>query len=809
MRSVADKNPFQNKRWQTQHIREIRRLAGARYTPKLNIHLPISEIFDGLGRTEDFYTNIRKHFGDLVRAWGRALHPQSESTIKELADRLTADMSLLKSMLSGIRQYDTASISWRDIASTTSEASDLSQKLIEEMRRVRQTEEKRFAGPSVDGDPTVHPRDMYTTEMHYLYELQRELAFFEEFSQSVTARLSNEPLLLLTGQAGFGKTHLMCDVVEMRLKHKYPTVLVFGEHFRGRRNPWSQIIEQAGLSTRLRSRTKLLESLDEAGKKRKVRSLIVIDALNESTPGYWKSNIDQLINELAKYKNIALAVSIRTGFQTESLSTEQIKRFVCEDHPGFRFREWEAVTKFFKEFNLPLPEVPLLTPEFQHPLFLLLFCKGFSEREEQNRKRSARQSKQVFRGHEGATYIFETFVKHTADRIAKELGLPPGRNKRNEYVIWDTVIEKMAARMVSTQIKERISETALKKILGGSHPEVPEGAFIRSLERNLLVTKVPRSERGKVLGYDFRFPFQKFSDHLVARFLLNKYLKKKIGEGEIIREDSPFGRFLARYQHSGVIEALSVQIPERLHGRELVDVAPYIKDSYTVQSSFVESLIWRNPSAFQIDENRAPQNALRYINEVIAKSKGGHESLLNAFLTVASVPSHPFNSNRLHTHLSRFTMPERDSWWSTFLHNEHGARGAVDRLVEWASSPQDKSHISDDSLFLVSTSLAWFLTTSNRSLRDKTTKALVCLLSRHLSIVRQLLERFVEVNDSYVKERLFAVAYGCVLRNSLDKDGHKELAVWVYERIFRDGAPPRHVLGTTHEGLQKQHFRGN
>jgi len=117
----------------------------------------------------------------------------------------------------------------------------------------------------------------------------------------------------------------------------------------------------------------------------------------------------------------------------------------------------------------------------------------------------------------------------------------------------------------------------------------------------------------------------------------------------------------------------------------------------------------------------------------------------------------------------------------------------VDRMIDWASSPRDKSHISDDSIRLCGITLAWFLTTSNRRLRDKTTKALVALLQRRVHILRRIIKRFLNVNDPYVLERLLAVAYGCATRSS-DHKSIGELANNLYEWIFKEAEPPVHIL---------------
>lgn len=47
-------NRFLDQTWKNCHLAEIDKKAGSRYTPELNVNLPISEIFYGLGRTQEF-----------------------------------------------------------------------------------------------------------------------------------------------------------------------------------------------------------------------------------------------------------------------------------------------------------------------------------------------------------------------------------------------------------------------------------------------------------------------------------------------------------------------------------------------------------------------------------------------------------------------------------------------------------------------------------------------------------------------------------------------------------------------------------
>ena len=57
----------------------------------------------------------------------------------------------------------------------------------------------------------------------------------------------------------------------------------------------------------------------------------------------------------------------------------------------------------------------------------------------------------------------------------------------------------------------------------------------------------------------------------------------------------------------------------------------------------------------------------------------------------------------------------------------------------------------------------------------------------------RLVDRFADVDDPYVTERVYAVAYGVAMR-SHDSFAVGELASLVYERVFAGGSPPVHIL---------------
>ena len=80
-----------------------------------------------------------------------------------------------------------------------------------------------------------------------------------------------------------------------------------------------------------------------------------------------------------------------------------------------------------------------------------------------------------------------------------------------------------------------------------------------------------------------------------------------------------------------------------------------------------------------------------------------------------------------------------------------------------------------------------------RQLRDQTTKALVNLLEEQPDALIAVMKAFENIDDPYIAERLYAVAYGCALRTS-NEESLSKIAQYIYDNTFEDGNPPVHVL---------------
>ncbi|MCC7304400.1 hypothetical protein IT418_03250, partial [bacterium] len=424
--------------------------------------------------------------------------------------------------------------------------------------------------------------------------------------------------------------------------------------------------------------------------------------------------------------------------------------------------------------GLPLSEIPVFNPEFDSPLFLLLYCQS---RQKRIRKKPERES---FRGHEGFSSVFEDFTEYLLDNIVTELGIGASQIKG----IWNKIIKGFASEMVhSRNYKDRISSHKAKKIAKDNLPSsVDPSQFLSALEHHHLIIKMPRfGNNGNVSGYDYRFSYQRFSDHLITRYLLNQYPQKDGTQrlSRALSKKGAIGKHLLEYEYKGLIEALSIEIPERYGGTELMSLCPWARSF--IKNEFLTSIIWRNPKAFNFGKVRD------LINKEIIPYEEEYQQFILTILNVASIPKHPFNADLLHQYLFKLRMPKRDGTWSVFVGRDYRDKddGPIARIFHWIFSILPQVNISYEQKRLLAIVITWLLTTSNRAVRDRSTRALLTLLDQSADLILEVNMLFQDVDDPYVVERLFATTYGALLRSPTMNDPNlKDLGDIVYKKVF-------------------------
>jgi hypothetical protein len=276
--------------------------------------------------------------------------------------------------------------------------------------------------------------------------------------------------------------------------------------------------------------------------------------------------------------------------------------------------------------------------------------------------------------------------------------------------------------------------------------------------------------------------YERLADHFTAEALLGTWRQRQISgtttsDTELIGKGDRFS--------SGVLESLFIQAPESVK-QELMDFEPSVLKQWGWANAFRQSLIWREPSAFT-------DRTLHWFDESILRESDDTDAL-EVLLTLASVPDHPWNARFLDRQLRNRSMPDRDAWWSIKLHYLYAERqSAIRRIIDWALSIKITDQFEQEPVQLVSLTLGWMLSSSNRRLRDRATKANMNLLAGREASAAQLIRSFAEVDDLYIRERVMAVAYGVATR-SREATRIQELANAVLETVFEGVHVVPHLL---------------
>lgn len=731
--------------WQARHLQWAENIAGARYDSVLDVDVDLATVFAGLGRTDEFRDALASVGNrlDAVFKYGlRGGEPAEIELVFSVTKSVAAEM--------------------RGISSSAVEAHlDYTQVLEDAQSGI----DSAWTAKTSQRD-AERGKDASRTSDFVLHDANRAadlLAEAVELLQSRDARAANEQLLLLTGPAGAGKTHMLVHMARERAAKGLHSIVLFGDQF-------SELEDVRSFSSRLGVKSRfsfedILDALEILGSTAGSRAMLLVDGVNETSPcGIWQEGLKWLERALLDRPHVCAVVSVRDGFQDSVAKRETLDSVLLVEHHGFARNLWQAVQMFFAHYQVQWPEVPLLGPEFANPLFLKLFCTAF-----------AGETPRSFRGHAGGTHIFEAYAKKVGPAINDELEAP---EMAGNYC-WSALVKPLATWMGENGVQE-ISVDEAVRTAEEAYPGRGTQALV-SMEQHALIMKSVRVARsGEERDYVYRFSYQKFSDHLIVRFLLNSHFDPDSpAPADAFAPTTRLGQIATLAEGRGLLEALAAQVPERTNGaQELIDYVPdEVARSRMMIAAFLDSLIWRKPDAIG-------QSAIDYINGAAFDDTRRLEDLFEVLLSVASMPDYRLNARALHRLLESWSLPDRDQVWTSWLRYQYVDEGsAVDRLVSWARRAPGRDKVAPEAALLTAVALCWLFVSPNRFLRDDATKAAVALLENHPGAVAELIRMFEAVDDPYVLERVLCVAYGALARRP-DAEALAAAAVTLLDGFF-------------------------
>lgn len=708
---------------------------GVRYTPEINVDLPIAMQLESLARTESFKENFRNQFSQLlidVKSQYQSIH-----RYEELNQHFEPVYKILIEKLNLSAIYDLEMV-------------------IDINLLIQKTNELIMYLEDFSQDDLNKEKDNNNDHYHFI-KLINGLEDIIQLLNSSELSLFNGKVLVLTGQAGSGKSHLLGDFVQKRQDSGKYALLLLGQDFTEKSNMWNQIFKQLNLNNI--TPDVFLSALNSIGEMQKERVILAIDALNEGEgKSLWNNQLNGLIELVSQYPNIGLVLSVRDSYKNivfNQLNAKNKDKLCYVRHTGFMDNEFEAIQIFFPYYGLQLPSVPLLNPEFSNPLYLKLFCESLKFQGETY----------VPKGHKGFNCIIKSYLDGVEERICEQIEQDIGSNlvQRAINVIAKLQLEEDKYGLDYLTVKRAIRDELIEDIA-----ESDAKRFIDYLIKENVISKNAYYNRDEEYIY---FNYERIGDYQKANLILQDVHNK---DDFIQWLNTEQGKALCNRvgYDRGIWEAWSVLLPEQFDF-EVFEVLDCSKD-FVWFEIVVENLFWRLPETINMQKLQQFLDNHQYFNQA---------TWTDVLYQLATEINHPLNIRYLHNKLHSLSLADRDEVWTAFIALKSYQCQAIDRLLTWCHKSSGQENIEPEALLLGTIAVSWLFTSTDKQSRNKYINALAHLLWNRLEIALELFKEFNTVNDPYVMEGILSAIHGAAVYSE-NLSYLKVLALEIDNQIF-------------------------
>ncbi|EOD5300596.1 hypothetical protein ACJXVI_001764 [Enterococcus faecium] len=574
------------------------------------------------------------------------------------------------------------------------------------------------------------------------------------FSQIEKNLLTNKTILI-NGDAGNGKTQLLSEAAHEIVNKNGYALLLSGHHFLNSDRLEKQIMEVLGLDFKFSELLLILESIGESNCK---TVYIFIDAINESNnKNIWRVDLPKLIKEIEKLNFVRLAVSFRSGYEQlvihDSLNTKiENNELSLITHYGFQNNSIEAIGEFLNYYGIVFSPTYILDYRMTNPLFLNMFCR-------------------VYDGNDFDFYeLLNKFLKYADNEAQKAIGFD------GTTFLLKFLVDEIASYQLKYH-KNSISQTEIVKLpfwnnYGLVEKKIP---YIDSLKRNgVLLTIIDKSGTE-----DYQFGYNMLEDFIYAQSIMDRHNDKN--ELKEYLKVELLGIEASRIKNKQYIDVFIIitSLYRQKFDEECIDVCAYLKEGYDkemLQIKYMKSFSWRPAIISNKDlfRNKAQEFNL--------DSKEIFDILIENSVKI----NHELNVEFLHSLLMKMALKDRDYLWTTYINNTYDDDQRIIQLINFIEKDTNYGNLrNSEESWLLCILLSWYLTSTNRYLRDRASKALIEVLKVNFAYCQPLLEKFETVNDPYVIQRLYGIVFGACMKSSyIDIQIYKDLVKYIYSTIF-------------------------
>ena len=764
--------------WFSRKLNKAKLQAGDRYSPELHVDTSLLEKFQFFGQTSSWkerITNLSQDFAEKLFLLEK--YSKVEGAIET---NLRQNLLFVNNKANFIcKDLNDSLVDPKKLTDSNffSEVNKLENILVKLNKTIIDMQEKEY-GADIDSEKFSqlfsNPQSAYLIQTRI--QIKNVLKILDEISQLSSEKFFNlaaTNVMLIEGEAGVGKTHGIVNLAIQRSTQKLRSLVFFGEDFYYL-DPWVSMIDYLGSSM---SSEKLLEALNVAGEASGFPLIIIIDALNESKDQTkWQSWLPQLIADVSNYRNLKLCISCR-DIPVPQVIPNSLPICVIK-HNGFAGNEINAQITYWNHYCPNVPKKFYFHKEFSNPLFLKIFFESLQAITENLETNDLK----YYLSYKSFYSIIENWIESKNRKIAKELDYDDRNNLVNK------VLAKLAEIMID-QKSRTIPLNDVYKVIE-EVTSLDSDKFFRMIENESLVSGIEQLDlnSSEQKNYVVRFAYERIGDRLIAEKLISSNNNLNV----LLKPGHSLHNYLADedsiYEYSGIIEALSILLPEKT-GNELIDFVDF-KNNPVIIEQFISSINWR-------DKNYVTERTIDLMLNLLKNFKyeiKGFECLLEN----STKEGHPFNAEFLHNYLIDQKMVDRDGFWGNVIGESYsGWSSAVNKaspvynLTDTEIILKSKL-ISEHVLLLWAQTLCWFLSSTDQRIRDRATKAITVILLENSNFAIKLLQKFQNCNDEYIIERLLVAIYGALLLNKSIENATK-VSKYLFEKYCNSEQWPLNV----------------
>lgn len=741
--------------WLSEHLELAKKTAGPRYVPELNVKTELWKWFASFGRTTSWsseLTNKMRAYGQahdhlasaLRKANSDSMSPAWPENLREETQSVTADMTSILDECVRLVTVDDSGL-YRDYVNRLD---DLLERLASLESQLADDLEAQH-GQGIADSPgfrqfmAEYEVSFPTANLDYTRDAIVALRDLHDWLRSPACSLAYERVLVLSGVAGSGKTHGVCDAADHRFSEGFLTCVTFGHEFRGEPDPWTRLLENLRLPVEL-GMNGLLDALNAAGEASGLPLILCIDAINETRPlRYWRDRLPAVSHAIQRRPYLRLCITCRTSFIPYCLPDGHGLPIV--KHAGFAGIEHSACQVFFEHYELDPPIAPILQPELSNPLYLRLVCETLRSRD----------LRRLPSGWHGLAPTIRAFLQEKERQFAAEHETSEGANLVSGCLM-------AIVRAIADSSDSALPWSQAQRVISGARPQASVLPILEWLVRaDLLLEDAPAADAPLGDESVVRPAFERLGDFLVAAELL-----ERINQTGLDVACQPGGLLHALWkdsdtveQNSGILAALSILVPEQNPGVELPDLVDDESIRISLVRIAIRSFPSRDPNTFSSASASLIQEALGLRDLCFAA--------MDAVLATSWQPS-AIDAIWLDGLLKQQLLARRDAFWCSYLHDRFESHGTVPRLID-AAFELPLNQLEQEVAERWATVLLWFTAAADRRVKDRATRAGTAVLTAHPEVIPNVLKRLIESGDDEVLERTLLSGYGALIA-SRNKD---------------------------------------